>query len=131
MGHCVVMGRKNFESIPPKFRPLKGRTNIVITRQRDYNAEGALVVNSIDSAIEYSKSQSETECFITGGGEIFSQALKYCDKVYLTRIHEVIEGDVYFPELRSDEWKEISRKDIQPDEKNKYPFSFLIYNRLK
>lgn len=129
MGHCVVMGRKNFESIPPQFSPLKGRTNIVITRQNDYKANGAVVVNSIQEAIDFSKSQNETECFITGGGEIFRQSIQYCDKVYLTRIHAVIDGDVHFPELNEKEWKEVSRKDVQPDEKNKFPFSFLVYER--
>lgn len=129
MGHCVVMGRKNFESIPPKYSPLVGRTNIVITRQKDYKANGAVVVNSIQEAIDYSKNHSETECFITGGGEIFKQSIHLCDRIYLTRIHAVIEGDVYFPELNENEWKEISRKDMQADEKNNYPFSFLVYER--
>jgi len=129
MGHCVVMGRKNFESIPLKYRPLGGRTNIVITRQTDYKAEGAVVVNSIDAGIDYSRNKNETECFITGGGEIFAQSLKFCDRIYLTRIHAIIEGDVHFPELNDKEWKEVSRKDVQPDEKNKYPFSFLVYER--
>jgi dihydrofolate reductase len=131
MDHCVVMGRKNFESIPPKYRPLQGRTNIVITRQKDYNAEGAVVVNSIEAAVEFARSKNDTECFITGGGEIFKQSIHLCDRIYLTRIHAVIEGDVYFPELNEKKWKEISRKDIQPDEKNKYPFSFIIYERYK
>ena len=131
MGHCVVMGRKNYESIPPKFRPLQGRTNIVITRQQDYKADGAVVVNSIQEAIDYSKNKNETECFITGGGEIFSQSLQYSEKIYLTRIHAVIEGDIHFPELKMNEWKEVSRKDVLPDEKNKYSFSFLVYERLR
>lgn len=130
MGHCVVMGRKNFESIPPKYSPLVGRTNIVITRQKDYKASGAVVVNSIEEAIEYSKSQNETECFITGGGEIFRQSIQYCDRIYLTRIHANIEGDVHFPELNEKEWREISRKDVPTDEKNKFPFSFLVYERV-
>jgi dihydrofolate reductase len=131
MGHCVVMGRKNFESIPPKYSPLVGRTNIVVTRQKDYNAEGAVVVNSIDAAIEFSKSRNETECFITGGGEIFAQTIELCDRIYLTRIHATIEGDVHFPEVDMNVWKEISRKDVSPDEKNNYPFSFLVYERIK
>nr|AIA18951.1 Dihydrofolate reductase [uncultured bacterium] len=131
MGHCVVMGRKNYESIPPKFAPLVGRTNIVITRQKDYKAEGAVVVNSIQEAIDHSRNHQETECFITGGGEIFAQSIDLCDMIYLTRIHATIEGDVHFPELNDKEWKEISRKDIQPDEKNKYAFSFLVYERRK
>jgi dihydrofolate reductase len=131
MGHCVVMGRKNFESIPPKYRPLQGRINIVITRQQDYKAEGAIVVNSIEAAVEYAMIKNENECFITGGGEIFKQSIQLCDRIYLTRIHAVIEGDVYFPELDETEWREVSRKDVAADEKNKYPFSFLIYDRLK
>nr|AIA17088.1 Dihydrofolate reductase [uncultured bacterium]AIA17503.1 Dihydrofolate reductase [uncultured bacterium]AIA18166.1 Dihydrofolate reductase [uncultured bacterium] len=131
MGHCVVMGRKNFESIPPKYSPLVGRTNIVITRQKDYKANGAVVVNSIEDAIEYARRQSETECFITGGGEIFRQSLQYCDRIYLTRIHAVIEGDVYFPELNMNEWKEVSRDDRPADEKNNYSFSFLRFERIK
>lgn len=131
MGHCVVMGRKNFESIPPKYSPLQGRTNIVITRQNDYKANGAVVVNSIESAIEYAKDKNEIECFITGGGEIFKQSIHLCDRIYLTRIHAVIEGDVHFPELDENEWKEVSRKDVAVDEKNKFPFSFLVYERRK
>ena len=131
MGHCVVMGRKNFESIPERFRPLPGRTNIVITRQPDYQPSGVLVAHSIDDAVEMAKRQGETECFITGGGEIFRQSVHLCDKIYLTRIHHDFEGDVFFPEINWKDWKEVSRKDIPHDEKNKYPFSFLIYERVK
>ena len=131
MGHCVVMGRKNFHSIPDKYRPLEGRTNIVVTRQKDFRENGAVVVHSIDEAIELAKSKKETECFIIGGGEIFAQSLMYCDRVYLTRIHHSFEGDVHFPVLSLQEWKESSRRDIPSDEKNKYPFSFLIYDRVK
>nr|AIA18327.1 Dihydrofolate reductase [uncultured bacterium] len=129
MGHCVIMGRKNFESIPAKYSPLAGRTNIVVTRQKDFHAVGVEVTHSIEDAIELARKKNETECFITGGGEIFAQSLKFCDRIYLTRIHAVIEGDVYFPVVNENEWKEISRKDIQADEKNKYPFSFIIYER--
>lgn len=131
MGHCVVMGRKNFHSIPDKYRPLEGRTNIVVTRQKDFYADGAVVVYSIDEAIELAKSKKETECFIIGGGEIFAQSLKYCDRVYLTRIHRSFEGDVHFPVLSPGEWKETSRRDIPADEKNKYPFSFLTYEKVE
>ena len=131
MGHCVVMGRKNYQSIPDKYRPLSGRTNIVITRQKDFHSEGAVIVHSIEEAIDYARKIGETECFITGGGEIFVQSMDLCDRIYLTRIHAVIDGDVYFPELKMNEWQEVSRKDVQPDEKNKYPFSFLVYERRK
>ena len=131
MGHCVVMGRKNFDSIPQKYRPFEGRTNIVVTRQKDFQSEGVTTVHSIDEAIAFAKSKNETECFIIGGGEIFVQSLKYCDRVYLTRIHHSFDGDVHFPVLSLKEWKETSRRDISSDEKNKYPFSFLIYEKVK
>ena len=98
MGHCVVMGRKNFQSVPPKYSPLEGRTNIIVTRQEDFLAEGCIVVHSIDEAIRFAKERkNETECFIIGGGEIFAQSLHLCDRIYLTRIHHEIDGDVHFP----------------------------------
>ncbi len=131
MGHCVVMGRKNFDSIPEKYRPLSGRTNIVVTRQNNLTAEGATVVHSIDEAIQHAKEKGETECFIIGGGEIFSQSINLCDKIYLTRIHHSIEGDVYFPPINKTKWKEVSREEMSADEKNKYSFSFIVLERVK
>lgn len=131
MGHCVVMGRKNFESVPDKFRPLSGRTNIVVTHQANYPSEGIRVVHSIGDAIRLAKEKGETECFIIGGGEIFKQAMHRCDKIYLTRIHRDIEGDVFFPEINKDEWKEISRQDFKADEKNSYDFSFIVFDRIR
>lgn len=131
MGHCVVMGRKNYDSIPVKYRPFEGRTNIVVTRQKDFKPEGVVIAHSVEEAIAFAKSKNETECFIIGGGEIFSQSLQYCDRVYLTRIHHSFEGDVHFPLLPPEVWKEISRTDVPADEKNRFPFSFLIYERFK
>src|SRR3990172_6612257 len=86
VGHCVITGRKNYESIPVKFRPLKGRTNIVITRQKNYDAKGAVVVNTIEKAIEVAKKAGEKEVFIIGGAEIYRQTTEMIDKLYLTRI---------------------------------------------
>lgn len=131
MGHCVVMGRKNFQSIPPKYSPLEGRTNIVVTRQKDFKGEGIVTVHSIEEAIAFAESKQETECFIIGGGEIFSQSLSYADKIYLTRIHSVIDGDVHFPVLDKNVWKEVSRTDVPADEKNNYKFSFLILEKKR
>ena len=129
MGHFVVMGRKNFDSIPDKYRPLSGRTNVVVTRQNNFNAAGVQVVHTINEAIQLAKEKNETECFIIGGGEIFSQSIELCDRIYLTRIHHRIEGDVFFPELNQKEWKETSRKEVKADEKNNYDFSFLVFER--
>src|SRR3954471_6943606 len=82
-GHCIITGRKNYESIPEKFRPLPNRTNIVITRQSDYSAPGASVVNSLEAALEKAKATGDEEIFIIGGAEIFNQALRYTDRIYL------------------------------------------------
>ncbi len=130
-GHCIITGRKNYESIPEKYRPLPNRTNIVITRQKEYQANGAIVVSSLKEAIEKAKKIEKEEIFIIGGGEIFTQSLDIADTIYLTRIHENFEGDVFFPELNLNEWKEANRIDFRADEKNKYAYSFIILERLK
>jgi dihydrofolate reductase len=128
-GHVIITGRKNYESIPEKFRPLPDRTNIVITRQTDYKAPGAIVVASIEAAIQYVKQHhANEEVFIIGGAEIYKQTINLCDKIYLTRIHHSFEGDAFFPELTTD-WKLVHQENISADEKNKYPFTFQIWQR--
>ena len=130
LGHYVIMGRKNYESIPERFRPLPNRTNVVITRQSDYQAEGCVVVNSLENALELAQHNGDDEPFIIGGGQIYKLALErnLVDKIYLTKVHYSFEGDTFFPEL-SAEWKEIDRIDHQADEKNNYNFSFIIYTK--
>lgn len=129
-GHAIITGRKNYESIPEKFRPLPDRTNIVITRQLDYNAKGAIVVSSIEEAIEYVETHfANQEVFIIGGAEIYKQTLTMCQKVYLTRIHHTFQGDVFFPELPLTYWKLKAQLSISADEKNKYPFTFETWER--
>ena len=92
------MGRKNFESIPHKYRPLPNRVNIIITRQDNYTAKECTVVNSIESALEVAKKNGESEAFIIGGGQIYQLALakSLVDKIYLTRIHSKYDGDTFF-----------------------------------
>ena len=103
-GHAVIMGRKNFESIPEKFRPLPGRTNIIVSRDRNYKANGCILVHSIEDAIAYAKSINEEEAFIIGGGEIYKQSMDLIDCLYITRVHSNFDGDTYFkPNLRL--WK--------------------------
>ena len=131
MGHFVIMGRKNFDSIPDTYRPLSGRSNVVVTHQKDFHFAGLQVANSIDKAIKLAIENGETECFIIGGGEIFRQSIDRCDKIYLTRIHHHIDGDVFFPELDKTKWKEVSRKDVDADEKNNYSFSFITLERVR
>ena len=130
LGHHVIMGRKNFESIPHKFRPLPNRTNIVITRQSDYKAEDSIVVNSVEEALKVAKSNGENEAFIIGGGQIYKLALEanLIDRIYLTKIHHSFDGDTFFPELSSD-WEEINREDCFKDNNHKYDYSFLVLEK--
>jgi dihydrofolate reductase len=129
-GHCIITGRKNYESIPGKFRPLPNRTNIVITRQADYKAPGAIVVGSVEAAIEKAKQTGDEEIFIIGGAEIFRQSLRYAGRIYLTVIHHSFEGDVFFPEIDSREWRETGRSKGPVDEKNKYPHDYIILEKI-
>jgi dihydrofolate reductase len=128
-GHCIITGRKNYESIPDKFRPLINRTNIVITRQPDYNAPGAIVTSSLESALEKAKQTGDQEIFIIGGGDIFRQSLHLVDTIYLTKIEETFDADVFFPELDLNEWKEVASVKGIRDEKNKYNYTFYTYKR--
>lgn len=130
-GHSVITGRKNYESIPEKFRPLPNRTNIIITRQKNYHAPGAIIVGSIDEAIEKAKQTGDEEIFIIGGAEIFQQSMHLTDKLYLTKIYHSFEGDVYFPMINSNEWKETEYKKGIVDEKNKYPHDFFVYEKIR
>ena len=122
----VIMGRKSFEALG---KPLDGRTNIVITRQDDWKASGAVVVHSIDQAIVEATKLDAKEIFIIGGAEIFAAALPSADRIYLTRIHQNFDGDAFFPELDITEWKLVSNKDQAADEKNKYAHSFQVWER--
>jgi dihydrofolate reductase len=129
-GHCIITGRKNYESIPEKFRPLPDRINIVITRQKDYKAEGALIVGSVEDALKKARELCNTEIFIIGGAEIFKQSFQYANKIYLTRIYHHFEGDVFFPELNLNEWKETERIKGVTDDKNKYNYDFITYKKI-
>ncbi len=130
MGHHVIMGRKNFESIPKKYRPLTQRENIIISRNKKYIADGCFVVDSIKEALSIAKNNKEKEVFIIGGGEIYKIALelKLVDQIYITRIHETFTGDTFFPKIGI-EWKEVSRKKQKKDNKHKYDYTFIILKK--
>ena len=131
MGHHVIMGRKNFESIPHKYRPLPDRTNIVITRQSEYKAKGCIVVNSVEAALEIAKNNGDIEPFIIGGGQIYKIALEenLVDKIYLTKVRHSFDGDTFFPKL-GNEWEEIERIDCKSDEKHAHDYSFLTFEKI-
>ncbi|MDB5021103.1 MAG: dihydrofolate reductase [Pedobacter sp.] len=119
-GHTVIMGRRTFDSMG---KPLPNRRNIVITRNRELNIEGAEVTNSLADAL--SRCAKDEEVFIIGGAEIYKEALAKTDRIYLTRVHERFDGDTYFPELNMEKWVETAREEHQPDEKNQIAFTFL------
>lgn len=127
----VLMGRKNWESIPEKFRPLPNRHNIVITNNPNYEAKGAVVFNKIYEGIEYARSNGESELFIIGGGEIYRQTLHLADSIILSEIHYRFRGDVFFPVFSEQEFKLVHQFYHGVDENNKYSFDISEYQRLK
>lgn len=127
-GHPVILGRKNYESIG---RPLPNRRNIVISRKPGLAIAGCDVAGSFEEALALARSEETDEVFVIGGGEIYRQALPMADYIYLTRVHAEIEGDVVFPELAPEEWREVHREGHPADDRHAYPFTFLVYERRK
>ncbi|MDE2440097.1 MAG: dihydrofolate reductase [Betaproteobacteria bacterium] len=119
-GQTVIMGRKTWESLPPRFRPLPGRRNIVISRQADYAAPGAELANSLDAALRQS-SASET-AFIIGGEQIYRQAMAVADRLEITEVDLEPEGDAWFPEIPTSEWNQASTTPGQG-------YAFVTYRR--
>jgi dihydrofolate reductase len=109
-GHVVIMGRKTWESIPEKFRPLPDRTNIVVTRNAEYEAPGAVLVQSLDEALEKAKAIESEEIFIIGGAQIYIEALSQTDRLYITLVDSDETGDAFFPDYSSFT-REMSRED--------------------
>ena len=127
LGHCMVMGRKNFESIG---KPLPGRTSIVVTRNKKYHVpENVIKTYSLKEAIAIAKNKGEEELFIIGGGEIYAQGMEVANKLYLTTIHESFGADVFFPDFDKQDWNLISSKKELADEKNKYDYTIEVYER--
>ncbi|MCM3566890.1 dihydrofolate reductase [Neobacillus mesonae] len=125
MGHPIAMGRKTFESIG---KPLPGRDNLIITRQKGYRAEGCKVFDSMDDFLEYCNKQNE-EIFVIGGAEIFKETFAFANRLYITRIHHVFEGNTYFPVFNLNDWTLVSSAQGIKDEKNPYDYEFQVYDR--
>ncbi len=121
MGSPIVMGRKTYESIG---RPLPGRSNIIISRNLDYQQADCLVFNDIKTAIEASSKDAE-EIFIIGGAELYKATLPHADNLYLTLINQDFNGDTFFPEIDFKAWTEASREDISDDPSVNFSYSFL------
>lgn len=131
MGKTILMGRKTFESIG---RPLPGRTNVVITRQRTWQADGVRVVHSLSEGLELATSLSlidaNEEVIVIGGAQIYRETLPRAQRLYLTEVHAQIEGDTFFPEISDHEWRETGREDHQPEPANPYSHSFVVLDRV-
>jgi dihydrofolate reductase len=127
----VIMGRKTFESLNNK--PLTGRFNIIITRNPlNIKTDGHVrIAASLDEAIAIAKETDAKEAFIVGGGQIYAESLPIADKIVLTRVHAIVQGDAYFPEFGENDWKLFSRLDFPTDEKHQYAYSFEVWDRIK
>jgi len=128
LGHPVIMGRKNFESIPEKFRPLKNRTNIIITRNKNYEALDCKVVHSIKESLKCMDFGNE-EVFVIGGGEIYRKFLELdlIDKMYITHIDDFFDGDTFFPDFNLDKWISKEILNHQKNDENPHDFKVIEY----
>ena len=122
-GNYILMGRKTFETFP---KPLPNRKHLIITRQEDYQVpENCFVFDTIQSAIDFTDNQ---DIWIIGGGEIYKQSMEIADRIELTRVHSDFEADTFFPEI-GEEWELVSEEYHPVDDRHKYDFTYLTYNR--
>lgn len=124
-GHTVIMGRKTWKAIVDRIgKPLPNRTSVVLTRDTQFSPQGAVVVHNLKDALK-----KANDGFIIGGAELFQQALPYVERLYLTEVDADIPGDTYLPEFDRSQWREVSRESHPADEKNDYPYTFLVFER--
>lgn len=126
MAKPIIMGRKTHESIG---KPLPGRQNIIITNNQRYKAQGCIVVYSIAEALR--AAAFADEAIVMGGASLYAQLLPRAHKLYLTLVHAELAGDAWFPKWQSREWQQISREDHVAGDMNEYPYSFIVYQRVK
>lgn len=125
MGKPIIMGRKTFESIG---RPLPGRLNIVVTRDRDYALAGVTVAHGLQEAV--AAAGDAEEVVIIGGAELYRKALPTADRLYLTEVETEPQGDTWFPTIREDDWREVSRERREKDEDNPFDLTWLVLDRV-
>ena len=122
-GNAIIMGRKTWDSLG---RPLPKRINIVITRDQNFKAAGAIVVHSIEDA---KKAAGDTPAFIIGGGQIYSMSIDSVKEMILTHVDTAVEGDAWFPEFSQDDWTAVESEEFKADEKNQFDFTVTRYIR--
>jgi dihydrofolate reductase len=126
LGHHIIMGRNCYESIG---KPLPKRTNVIITRDAFFISSNCIITRSISEALSIAHENGEEEVFIIGGGQIYEQTQDLWDRLYLTEVDLVTEGDVYFPHLDMTEWREVSAVSHKADEKNEFDYVFKVLER--
>jgi dihydrofolate reductase len=124
----VLMGRKTYESLG---KPLNGRMNIIITNQTELHAQGATVVNSLEAAVKLATDANYEEIMVIGGGQIYREAIKIADRIYLTQIDAVLYGDTTFPEIDLQQWRMVQEESFPADEKHAFPYHFQTWERIK
>ncbi len=129
MGHPVIMGRKTWDSIPERFRPLPGRNNIVVTRNPQWQAEGALATTSLQAALN--QLGDAPKAFVIGGAELYALALPLADELVLTEIDRDYDGDVHFPAWDRQQFTEVSRETHHAGEPNHFDYAFVTYRRTR
>ena len=127
-GMPVIMGRNTFESLK---KDLPGRINIVVTSKKDWQPQNIIVVHNLEDAIEKAGESGTKEIFIIGGGEIFKQTISMVGRIYLTRVHTVVEGDTTYPAFDTSQWKIIKSESFPADEKNNYPYTFEVWQKIE
>lgn len=132
MGKPMIMGRKQFETFP---KPLAGRPHIVVTRQSDYEVEGALVVHDLEEGFRQASSLPEAaetgEIMVIGGGDIYAQAIAVADRLYITHVRLTPEGDVHFPVIDPEIWEITGHPEVTPNEKDQASYTIAIYERRR
>lgn len=127
-GMPVIMGRKTFESMG---KPLKGRTNIVISSKKNYPPDSSVVkASSIDEAVDVAAHTDAKECYVIGGGEIYKLSWPMATRIYLTRVHAELDGDTFFPAIDEQEWNLVSSNRFEADEKHAFAYSFEVWQRI-
>ncbi len=126
MGHHLIIGRRTWDEVG---KPLPGRAMVVITRSRRFAPEDVRVAHSLEQALDIA--HDDDEPFISGGALIYRRALEneLVDRIYLTRVHAEVEGDTFFPKLDLEDWELVSEEHHETDERNEFPYSFLVYER--
>ena len=128
MGHHLVMGRKTWDSIG---RPLRGRSMVVMTRDRQAAIPDVAVVHDLDAALEEARRAGDTEVFIAGGAEVYAQALPRADRLLLTRVAAQVDGDVHFPSYTPEDWVEVAREEHAADDRHALAFAICTLERRK